>query len=149
MPRTVFQVTLLSSALKPKLNWLIVSNCIMDSRRLCIACTLIDVFCFSQTKLYIYVLHLIFVVMSYRRFLQSKGFLDISLCLYKDSDETIYLPLLKASLSEVDLQSLRTSAASDSVCEIVLSQVGMTWFSHNAVLCITLNSFIFQLTMSN
>lgn len=87
--------------------------------------------------------------MSYRRFLQSKGFLDTSLCLYKDSDETIYLPLLKASLSEVDLQSLRTSAASDSVCEIVLSQVGMTWFSLNAVLCIELNLFIFQLTMSN
>lgn len=135
MPRTVFQVTLLSSALKPKLNWLIVSNCIMDSRRLCIAAHL-DMFCFSQTKLYICVLHLIFVVMSYRRFLQSKGFLDTSLCLYKDSDETIYLPLLKASLSEVDLQSLKTSAASDSVCEIVLSQVGMTWFSLNAVLCI-------------
>lgn len=92
-------------------------------------CTLIDMFCFSQTKLYIYVLNLFFVVMSNRRFLQSKGFLDTSLCLYKDSDETIYLPLLKASLSEVDLQSLRTSAASVSVCEIVLSQVGMTWFS--------------------
>lgn len=58
----------------------------------------------------------------FRRFLQSKGFLDTSLCLYKDSDETICLPLLKASLSEVDLQSLRTSAASVSVCEIVLSQ---------------------------
>lgn len=92
-------------------------------------------------------LNFLVVVMSYRRFLQSKGVLDTSLCLYKDLDETIYLPLSKASLSEVDLQSLRTSASSDSVCEIVLSQVGMTWFSLNAILYIKLNSFKFKLTM--
>ncbi|KAI3351600.1 hypothetical protein L3Q82_020439, partial [Scortum barcoo] len=56
------------------------------------------------------------------RYLESKGALDKSLCLLKDSDETVLLPILPSSLSQLDLQSLRNTVASDSTCEIVWSQ---------------------------
>lgn len=111
--------------------------------------TLVKLHCSSQTKLYIYVPNPLFIVLSYRRFLHSKGFIDTSLCVYKDSDGTVYLPLLKASLSQVDLQFLRSSAAADPVCEIVSSKVGRTWFSLNLVSCVTLIYFkIDPLSMS-
>ncbi|XP_044061009.1 tRNA wybutosine-synthesizing protein 2 homolog [Siniperca chuatsi] len=58
----------------------------------------------------------------FRRYLQSRGALDLSLCLLKDSDETVLLPILPSCLSQLDLQSLRTMVASDSACEIVWSQ---------------------------
>ncbi|XP_008273943.1 tRNA wybutosine-synthesizing protein 2 homolog isoform X2 [Stegastes partitus] len=58
----------------------------------------------------------------FRRCLQSKGALDLSLCLVKDSEGTILLPILPSCLSQLDLQSLRTMVASDRACEIVWSQ---------------------------
>ncbi|XP_051276794.1 tRNA wybutosine-synthesizing protein 2 homolog isoform X2 [Dicentrarchus labrax] len=57
-----------------------------------------------------------------RKCLQSKGSLDLSLCLLKDSDETVLLPILPSCLSQLDLQSLRSMVSSDSACEIVWSQ---------------------------
>ncbi|XP_069027959.1 tRNA wybutosine-synthesizing protein 2 homolog isoform X1 [Embiotoca jacksoni] len=57
-----------------------------------------------------------------RRCLQSKGALDSSLCLVKDSDGTVLLPVLRSCLSQLDLQSFRTTLASDSACELVWSQ---------------------------
>ncbi|XP_022070307.2 tRNA wybutosine-synthesizing protein 2 homolog [Acanthochromis polyacanthus] len=58
----------------------------------------------------------------YRRCLQSQGALDLSLCVVKDSEGTVLLPILPSCLSELDLQSLRTLLASDSACEIVWIQ---------------------------
>ncbi|XP_041800495.1 tRNA wybutosine-synthesizing protein 2 homolog [Chelmon rostratus] len=58
----------------------------------------------------------------FRRCLESKGALDLSLCLMKDSNGTVLLPILPSCLSQLDLQSLRTMVASGSVCEIVWSQ---------------------------
>ncbi|XP_038556157.1 tRNA wybutosine-synthesizing protein 2 homolog isoform X2 [Micropterus salmoides] len=59
-----------------------------------------------------------------RKCLQSKGALDLSLCLLKDSGVTgtVLLPILPSCVSQLDLQSLRTMVASDSDCEIVWSQ---------------------------
>lgn len=64
-----------------------------------------------------------FNALSYRRCLQSEGVLDLSLCLVKDSDETVLLPILSSSLPQLDLQSLKTMLASDTACEIVWSEV--------------------------
>lgn len=58
----------------------------------------------------------------FRRCLESGGALDLSLCLLKDSNGTVLLPILPSCLSQLDLQSLRTMVASGSVCEIVWSQ---------------------------
>ncbi|XP_042349314.1 tRNA wybutosine-synthesizing protein 2 homolog isoform X2 [Plectropomus leopardus] len=58
----------------------------------------------------------------FRKHLQSKGALDLSLSLLKDSGGTVLLPILPSHLPQLDLQSLRTTVASDSVCEIVWSQ---------------------------
>ncbi|XP_037636344.1 tRNA wybutosine-synthesizing protein 2 homolog [Sebastes umbrosus] len=58
----------------------------------------------------------------FRRYLQSKGALDLSLCLLKDSDETVHLPILQSCLPQLDLQSLRSMGASDGACDIVWSQ---------------------------
>ncbi|KAM9356564.1 tRNA wybutosine-synthesizing protein 2 homolog [Symphorus nematophorus] len=58
----------------------------------------------------------------FRECLQSKGALDLSLCLLKNPDETVLLPILTSCLSQLDLRSLRTVVASDSACEIVWSQ---------------------------
>ncbi|XP_076595359.1 tRNA wybutosine-synthesizing protein 2 homolog [Chaetodon auriga] len=58
----------------------------------------------------------------FRRCLESRGALDLSLCLLKDSNGTVLLPILPSCLSQLDLQSLRTMVASGSVCEIVWSQ---------------------------
>ncbi|XP_068180958.1 tRNA wybutosine-synthesizing protein 2 homolog [Antennarius striatus] len=57
-----------------------------------------------------------------RKTLQSKGLLDPTLCLLKDSDETILLPLLASCLSGLDLQSLKAIVAPESICEIVWNQ---------------------------
>ncbi|KAM7000273.1 tRNA wybutosine-synthesizing protein 2 homolog [Tautogolabrus adspersus] len=57
-----------------------------------------------------------------RKCLQSKGALDMSLCLMRDSDETVLLPIVPSCLSHVDLQSLRSMVASDNACEVVWSQ---------------------------
>ncbi|KAG8003905.1 tRNA wybutosine-synthesizing protein 2-like protein [Nibea albiflora] len=43
----------------------------------------------------------------FRRCLQSKGALDLSLCLLKHSDDTVLLPILPSGLPQLDLQSLR------------------------------------------
>lgn len=53
--------------------------------------------------------------------MQSRGLLDQSLSLVKDSDGTVLLPVLPSSLSQLDLQSLRNSVASD--CDLIWSQV--------------------------
>ncbi|XP_034740152.1 tRNA wybutosine-synthesizing protein 2 homolog isoform X2 [Etheostoma cragini] len=58
----------------------------------------------------------------FRTCLQSKGALDPSWCLLKESDGTVLLPILPSCLSQLDLQSLRTMVASDVACEIVRSQ---------------------------
>ncbi|XP_039975328.1 tRNA wybutosine-synthesizing protein 2 homolog isoform X2 [Xiphias gladius] len=58
----------------------------------------------------------------FRRCLQSRGALDLSLCLLKDSDGTVLLPILPSCLSQLDLHSLRSMVASDSACELVWSQ---------------------------
>ncbi|XP_049440959.1 tRNA wybutosine-synthesizing protein 2 homolog [Epinephelus fuscoguttatus] len=58
----------------------------------------------------------------FRKYLQSKGALDLNLCLLKDSDGTVLLPILPSCLPELDLQSLKSMVASDSACEIVWSQ---------------------------
>lgn len=58
----------------------------------------------------------------FRKCLQFKGALDPSLCLQKDSDETVLLPILPSFLSQLDLQALRFTLASDETCEIVWSQ---------------------------
>ncbi|XP_031592294.1 tRNA wybutosine-synthesizing protein 2 homolog [Oreochromis aureus] len=57
-----------------------------------------------------------------RRSLQSKGALDLSLSLVKDSDGTVLLPILASCLSQLDLQSFRTTVASDDACEVVWSK---------------------------
>uniref|UniRef100_A0A3Q3NRI0 tRNA wybutosine-synthesizing protein 2 homolog n=1 Tax=Labrus bergylta TaxID=56723 RepID=A0A3Q3NRI0_9LABR len=57
-----------------------------------------------------------------RKRLQSKGALDLSLCVMKDSDETVLLPISPSCVSHVDLQSLRSMVASDNACEVVWSQ---------------------------
>nr|XP_046262943.1 tRNA wybutosine-synthesizing protein 2 homolog [Scatophagus argus] len=57
-----------------------------------------------------------------RRCLQSKGALDRSLCLLRDSDETVLLPILTSCVSQLDLQSLGKTVASDNACELVWSQ---------------------------
>ncbi|GLD70374.1 tRNA wybutosine-synthesizing protein 2 homolog [Lates japonicus] len=58
----------------------------------------------------------------FRKCLQSRGALDLSLCLLKESDGTVLLPILPSCLSQLDLQSLRSTVASDNTCEIVWSQ---------------------------
>ncbi|XP_068596623.1 tRNA wybutosine-synthesizing protein 2 homolog [Brachionichthys hirsutus] len=58
----------------------------------------------------------------FRKTLQSKGLLDPSFRLLKDSDETILLPLLPSRLSQLDLQSLGAIVGSESTCEIVWNQ---------------------------
>ncbi|XP_040903813.1 tRNA wybutosine-synthesizing protein 2 homolog [Toxotes jaculatrix] len=58
----------------------------------------------------------------FRKCLQSRGALDLSLCLLKDSDGTVLLPILQSCLSHLDLNSLRSMVSSDSACEIVWSQ---------------------------
>lgn len=60
----------------------------------------------------------------YRTCLQSRGLLDQSLSLVKDSDGTVLLPILPSRLSQLDLQSLRNNVASD--CDITWSQVNTT-----------------------
>ncbi|XP_041845952.1 tRNA wybutosine-synthesizing protein 2 homolog [Melanotaenia boesemani] len=57
----------------------------------------------------------------FRGFLQSKGALDKTLSLVKDSDETVLLPLLPSCLPLLDLQSFRNTEA-PHICEIVWSQ---------------------------
>uniref|UniRef100_A0A3Q0S1J3 tRNA wybutosine-synthesizing protein 2 homolog n=1 Tax=Amphilophus citrinellus TaxID=61819 RepID=A0A3Q0S1J3_AMPCI len=59
------------------------------------------------------------------RSLQSRGALDLSLSLVKDSDGTVLLPILPTCLSQLDLQSLKTTVASDSACEIVWSKTDL------------------------
>ncbi|XP_061582334.1 tRNA wybutosine-synthesizing protein 2 homolog [Cololabis saira] len=57
----------------------------------------------------------------FRRCLQSRGALDESFCLVKDSDGTVLLPILPSCLSQLDLQTLKNTLDPD-VCEIVWSQ---------------------------
>ncbi|XP_076005208.1 tRNA wybutosine-synthesizing protein 2 homolog [Genypterus blacodes] len=54
-----------------------------------------------------------------RKCLESRGVLDLSLCLLKLSDGTVLLPISPTGLSAEDLQGFR---ATDSTCEIVWSQ---------------------------
>ncbi|KAM9375685.1 tRNA wybutosine-synthesizing protein 2 homolog [Pholidichthys leucotaenia] len=58
----------------------------------------------------------------FRRLLQSSGTLDPSLCLVKDLDGTVLLPILQSQLSQLNPESFSTTVASGSVCEIVWSQ---------------------------
>ncbi|KAM6923427.1 tRNA wybutosine-synthesizing protein 2 homolog [Xenentodon cancila] len=57
----------------------------------------------------------------FRRCLQTRGALDQSFCLVKDSDATVLLPILPSWLSRLDLQTL-TNTADPDVCEVVWSQ---------------------------
>lgn len=59
----------------------------------------------------------------FREYLWSQGLLDTSLCLIKDSDGTMLLPMLLCSVSQVDVQHLRATVPSDCNCEITWSQV--------------------------
>lgn len=62
-------------------------------------------------------------ILSYRKYLQVKGVLDLTLCLLKEPDGTVLLPILPSCLSQLDLQSLKTVVPSDGACELVWSQV--------------------------
>lgn len=68
----------------------------------------------------------LFCIFTYRRLLQSNKCLDLSLRLFKESSDTVLLPILPSCLSQVDLPSLRTLMASESVCEVVWRQVTKT-----------------------
>ncbi|XP_029020774.1 tRNA wybutosine-synthesizing protein 2 homolog isoform X2 [Betta splendens] len=57
-----------------------------------------------------------------RERLQVEGFLDVTLCLVKDSDGTVLLPIAPSRLSQLDLHSLQTVVPSDGPCELVWSQ---------------------------
>ncbi|XP_044219075.1 tRNA wybutosine-synthesizing protein 2 homolog [Thunnus albacares] len=61
----------------------------------------------------------------FRKCLQSQGALDQSLCLLKESDGTVLLPILQSYLSQLDLQFFRAMVASESTCEIVWSQASL------------------------
>lgn len=63
------------------------------------------------------------IYFSYRRLLESRKVLDLSLCLLKEPAGTVFLPILPSCLSQLDLPSLRTMVSSESVCEIVWSPV--------------------------
>lgn len=52
----------------------------------------------------------------------------MSLSLLKDSEETVLLPVLQSSLSQLDLLSLGAIVSSDSACEIVWNQVNKAEF---------------------
>ncbi|XP_034037639.1 tRNA wybutosine-synthesizing protein 2 homolog [Thalassophryne amazonica] len=56
----------------------------------------------------------------FRKSLESQGVLDCSLGLLKDSDKTVLLPILPSCVSQLDLQSLKTS--SSNTCEVVWSR---------------------------
>uniref|UniRef100_A0A672JDP1 tRNA wybutosine-synthesizing protein 2 homolog n=2 Tax=Salarias fasciatus TaxID=181472 RepID=A0A672JDP1_SALFA len=53
---------------------------------------------------------------------ESEGALDLSLCLVKEADGSVLLPILPSCLSQLDLQSLSRMLASDKGCQIVWSQ---------------------------
>ncbi|XP_062249058.1 tRNA wybutosine-synthesizing protein 2 homolog isoform X1 [Platichthys flesus] len=59
----------------------------------------------------------------FRRCLQSIGALDLRMRLLKDSDGTVLLPISPSCVSQLDLHSLRSMVASDSLCELVWRQV--------------------------
>ncbi|KAM7389230.1 hypothetical protein PAMP_023220 [Pampus punctatissimus] len=61
-------------------------------------------------------------VQQLRKCLQAQGALDQSLCLLKESDGTVLLPILQCCVSQLDLQFLSAMVASESTCEIVWSQ---------------------------
>ncbi|KAF3694064.1 tRNA wybutosine-synthesizing protein 2 -like protein [Channa argus] len=58
----------------------------------------------------------------FRECLQLKGALDRSLCMLKDSDATVLLPVVPSCLPQFDLRSFQTMVASDGACELVWSQ---------------------------
>ncbi|CAN9515143.1 unnamed protein product [Ophioblennius macclurei] len=58
----------------------------------------------------------------FRKCLQSEGTLDLSLCLVKELDGSVLLPVLPSCLSQLDLQSLSSMLTSDKRCQIVWSQ---------------------------
>lgn len=62
-------------------------------------------------------------ILSYRKHLQVKGALDLSLCLLKNSNGTVLLPILPSCLTQLDLLSLKTVVPTDDACELVWSQV--------------------------
>ncbi|CAK6964695.1 tRNA wybutosine-synthesizing protein 2 homolog [Scomber scombrus] len=61
----------------------------------------------------------------FRKCLQSQGALDQSLCLLKESDGTVLLPILQSCLSQLDLRFLRAMVDSESTCEVVWSQASI------------------------
>ncbi|XP_053180054.1 tRNA wybutosine-synthesizing protein 2 homolog [Scomber japonicus] len=61
----------------------------------------------------------------FRKCLQSQGALDQSLCLLKELDGTVLLPILQSCLSQLDLRFLRGMVASESTCEVVWSQASI------------------------
>lgn len=71
-------------------------------------------------------------ILSYRKHLQVKGALDLSLCLLKNSNGTVLLPILPSCLTQLDLLSLKTVVPTDDAWELVWSQVSflliLMWF---------------------
>ncbi|XP_053735517.1 tRNA wybutosine-synthesizing protein 2 homolog [Synchiropus splendidus] len=61
-------------------------------------------------------------VQHFRKSLQAQGVLDQSACLLKEPTGTVLLPIVHASVSQLDLQCLRTTVGSGSICELVWTQ---------------------------
>ncbi|XP_030622557.1 tRNA wybutosine-synthesizing protein 2 homolog [Chanos chanos] len=59
----------------------------------------------------------------YRKFLETKGVLDLKYCMQKYPDGTVTLPLQSSILPQLDLPALQYAIAPDSTCEIVHIQV--------------------------
>ncbi|XP_028315647.1 tRNA wybutosine-synthesizing protein 2 homolog isoform X2 [Gouania willdenowi] len=58
----------------------------------------------------------------FRKCLQSKGLLDGSLSLVKDSDGFVLLPLTLSTVSQLDLHALQTTMGSNDACQLVWTQ---------------------------
>lgn len=63
--------------------------------------------------------HQRFIYFSFRRHLESRKVLDLSLHLLQEAAGTVVLPIFPSCLSQLDLPSLRTMVSSENVCEIV------------------------------
>ncbi|KAJ0002862.1 hypothetical protein NQD34_008011 [Periophthalmus magnuspinnatus] len=66
---------------------------------------------------------MICLVLSYRTYLQSRHVLDTSFRLCQDTDETILIPILPNSVSQLDMGHLQSTLASGSVCQITWRQI--------------------------
>ncbi|CAL1613774.1 unnamed protein product [Knipowitschia caucasica] len=58
----------------------------------------------------------------FRSYLQSRHILDTRLRLFKDTEETLLLPIQQTGIPQLDIQHLRSTVASGTICEIVWRQ---------------------------